>query len=152
MGFNIIAHYMEMLRINRSLHHWYWEFSAPNLKPNHRLLPSKDLTFDPTQPILALLPCQVHYLHTCYRTTVVRQWQVSVCLSETPAFRALTDLSSVAKSLVIQGGALLYLGHYWMTRIEYHSCTDLLMHNIVHIRRCNVKSHWKFQGHNFTPE
>ncbi len=32
-----------------------------------------------------------------------------------------------------------------------HWCTDLFMYSTVHIRIYNVKSHWKVQGHNFTP-
>ena len=36
--------------------------------------------------------------------------------------------------------------------LEYQWCTDLFMCNTVHIRRYNVKSHWKVQGRNSTPE
>ncbi len=34
----------------------------------------------------------------------------------------------------------------------YHWWRDLFMCDTVHIRRCNVKSHWKAQGRNSTPE
>ncbi len=35
---------------------------------------------------------------------------------------------------------------------EYHWCAGLFMCNTVHINRYNVKSHWKVQGRNSSPE
>ncbi len=40
----------------------------------------------------------------------------------------------------------------WVHQKASHWCTDLFMCDTVHTRGYNVKSHWKVQGRNFTPE